>query len=216
MDHPPRIYCYRCRKPDLLCICADVTPVPTRFGIVILQHPQESRRTISTARIVSLSLTGARLFVGLDFAGCTALHSHLAAAPGPVYLVYPERGALDVVDVMAREHGWPDGAPTFVIIDGTWAQARKIKNQNPCLDRFERVSLSPGAPSRYRIRRQPRGHYLSTVEASVLLLSRLEGSEEAFRPLLEVFDRMIDRQLSFKSGESRRGVRRPAPRPEGG
>lgn len=205
-----RPMCYTCRKPGLVCICADITPVPTRFRIVILQHPMEARNTISTARIVHLSLPGSRLFIGVDFTENTALRCCLAGAPGPIYLVYPERGAPEVAELAAREGHWPGPEPTFVLIDGTWAQARKIKNQNPILAGLPRVALAPDRTSNYRIRKQPRPQCLSTVEATELLLSRLEGPRSRYRPMLDVFDRMIDRQLSFKRVGSMRGLRSPS------
>jgi len=213
-----RPMCWTCRKPGLVCICRDIQPVPTRFRIVILQHPQEARNTISTARIVSLSLTGARLFIGIDFSQDRAFARCLAEAPGPVYLVYPERGAPEVAELSARESGWPDTAPTFILIDGTWAQARKIKNQNPILAGIPRVALAPDRTSNYRIRRQPRPNCLSTVEATELLLSRLEGPRSRYRPLLDAFDRMIDRQLEFVRSDApgvRRGIRVSATQPSG-
>ena len=205
-----RPMCYTCRKPGLVCICADIREVPTRFRIVILQHPMEARNTISTARIVSLSLPGSRIFVGIDFTDNNPLKRCLAEAPGPVYLVYPERGAPEVAELAEREQGWPDRQPTFVLIDGTWAQARKMKNQNPILDALPRVALAPDRTSNYRIRKQPRPQCLSTVEATELLLSRLEGPRSRYQPLLDVFDRMIDKQISFKQVDPTRGVRSPA------
>jgi DTW domain-containing protein YfiP len=207
-----RDMCYTCRKPALVCICALIQPVPTRFRIMILQHPMEARKTISTARIVSLSLPGSRLFIGVDFSQNAGLKRCLDDAPGPVYLVYPERGAPEVGDLAIAQAHWPGVVPTFVLIDGTWAQARKIKNQNPILAALPRVGLAPDTPSNYRIRRQPRANCLSTVEATELLLSRLEGPRSRYRPLLEVFERMIDRQLEFKKHDPTRGVRMPAPR----
>ena len=205
-----RPMCWTCRKPGLVCICADIRSVPTRFRVVILQHPQEARNTISTARIVSLSLTGARLFIGIDFAKDAAFLRCLREAPGPVYLVYPERGAPEVAELAEREQHWPGVEPTFILIDGTWAQARKIKNQNPILAPIPRVGLAPDRTSNYRIRRQPRPHCLSTVEATELLLSRLEGPRERYQPLLDVFDRMIDRQIAFRGTEPTRGRRLPS------
>lgn len=210
-----RPYCYTCRKPGIVCICGDIVTVPTRVRIVILQHPMEARNTISTARIVHLSLPGSRLFIGVNFADNNPFKRCLAEAPGPVYIVYPERGAPEAAELAQRENGWPNAEPTFVLIDGTWAQARKIKNQNPILDTLPRVALAPDRTSNYRIRRQPREYCLSTVEATELLLSRLEGPRERYRPMLDVFDRMIDRQLSFARVGPMRGVRTPYVPPAG-
>lgn len=205
-----RPMCYTCRKPGLVCICADIQPVSTRFRIVILQHPMEARNTISTARIVHLSLPGSRMFIGVDFSENNPFKRCLAEAPGPVYLVYPERGAPEVAELAKAEAHWPGAVPTFVLIDGTWAQARKIKNQNPILADLPRVALSPDRTSNYRIRKQPRPQCLSTVEATELLLSRLEGPRSRYQPMLDVFDRMIDRQLAFKKVDPTRGVRTPS------
>ena len=205
--------CYRCFKPDLMCICRDITPVATRFRLLILQHPVESRRTISTARIVSLSVTGSRLLVGVDFTNNSELARWVAPSEGPSYLVYPERGAPQVEELVEKEQGWPGLSPLFILIDGTWGQAKKIKNQNPVLASIPRVGMRPDFESNYRIRKQPRANCLSTVEATALLLSKLEGPAFSSRPLLEVFDRMVDRQLAFKSTRPGRGLRLPAPRP---
>lgn len=209
-----RPFCYTCRKPGLVCVCADIVPVPTRIRIVILQHPIEARNTISTARIVHLSLPGSRLFIGVNFSENIPFRRWLGETTGPVYMVYPERGAPEAAELAERERGWPAAEPTFVLIDGTWAQARKIKNQNPILDALPRVALAPDKQSNYRIRKQPRPHCLSTVEATELLLSRLEGPRERYRPMLDVFDRMIDRQLSFVRVGPMRGARAPYVPPE--
>jgi DTW domain-containing protein YfiP len=210
-----RTMCYTCRRPALVCVCADIRPVHTRFRIVILQHPQEARRTISTARIVTLSLPGSRHFVGVDFSSNRQLVECVTQPPGPVYLVYPERGAPEVGELHRRENGWPGVVPTFILIDGTWAQARKIKNQNPILGGLPRVALSPDRPSNYQIRKQPRPNCLCTVEAAELLLSRLEGPRSRYRPLLEAFERLVARQLAFKKRDPTRGVRAPSPAPAG-
>jgi DTW domain-containing protein YfiP len=209
---PNREMCYRCFKPDIMCVCSAIRPVRTRFRILILQHPQEARRTIGTARIVTLSVPGSRLLVGIDFTGNHVLMRCLKSTAGPAYLIYPERGAPDVTEVAQREDLWPAMSPLFVLIDGTWAQARKIKNQNPILADLPRVCLSPDRPSEYRIRRQPRLHYLSTVEAAALLLTRLDGPDDRSQPLLDVFQRMVQTQLSFRRTHPGRGVREPVPR----
>ncbi|MDU6750398.1 MAG: DTW domain-containing protein, partial [Bradyrhizobium sp.] len=44
-DHPPLAEappdCPHCQKPLPLCICDSVTPLESRLGLLILQHPQE-------------------------------------------------------------------------------------------------------------------------------------------------------------------------------
>lgn len=207
-----RACCWSCFKPRAACICADIVMLPCRIRFCVLQHPVEMRRTIGTARIVSLSLPHCPVFVGATFAGDAGLERFLIEAPGPVYMLYPERGAIEAGDLAQRESHWPDAPPTFVLVDGTWATARKIKNQSPMLDRLERVTLAPRRPSDYRIRKQPKAHCLSTVEATVHLLERLEGSGAPYQPMLDTFARMVDRQIEFRGVRPTRGIRSPAPR----
>ena len=58
-EHPgreARLFCYRCLKPKVACICAFIKTVGNQTGIIILQHPRERAHAIGTARIARLGL----------------------------------------------------------------------------------------------------------------------------------------------------------------
>jgi DTW domain-containing protein YfiP len=75
-----------------------------------------------------------------------------------------------------HERPWlPDRVPAFVLLDGTWSQASKIFNRSPYLQSLPRMSIQPGAPSTYRLRRQRCAQHLSTVEVAIALLEQSEG-----------------------------------------
>jgi DTW domain-containing protein len=46
--------CPHCRKPMPLCVCAEVKPIESRLGLLILQHPQEQDRALGTARLTAM------------------------------------------------------------------------------------------------------------------------------------------------------------------
>lgn len=194
--------CWRCRRPARVCYCTAVEAVETRTQVVILQHPRESEVPINTARIAALSLANSTLHVGLDFARDRQLSERLANADAPPVLLYPSPGAVDLM----REP--PTGPVTLVVIDGTWWQAAKLFKQNPLLQSLPRYGLSPRAESRYRIRREPAAHCLSTIEALEAALSVLENKPEGFPQLLRPFDSMVDMQLEFIAREHRPRHRR--------
>jgi hypothetical protein len=54
----------------------------------------------------------------------------------------------------------------------------------PIVAELPRYAFEPDSPSEYRIRREPREDYVSTVEAVVQALGELEGDRERFMPLL--------------------------------
>jgi hypothetical protein len=79
------------------------------------------------------------------------------------------------------------------------------------------VRLSPASPSRYRIRREPREDFVSTIEAIVQALQVIEPETKGFDALLEAFDSMIDDQLEHiarRQGEGSRHDRKRRPLPQ--
>ena len=172
----------------------------TRTRVLILQHPRERHVPINTARLARLSLPDAILRRAVDFDGDSVVADALAGRDGgpPPYLLFPGPDAID----LARER--PAGPVTLVVLDGTWWQARKLLRRNPRLATLPRISLAPATPSRYRIRREPHDHCVSTIEAIALALRALEGEggaddEARFASLLAPFEAMVEHQLSFAS-----------------
>jgi len=169
---------------------------------VILQHPRESEVPINTARIAELALSNSTLHVGLDFSGDGALRSALGNPAAPPVLLFPSDDAKDLA------HEPPPGPVTLVVIDGTWWQASKLYKLNPFLQALPRYGISPSTESRYRIRREPAAHCLSTIEALEAALSLLERRPGGFPELLKPFDTMVETQLDFVNREHRPRHRR--------
>lgn len=184
-----RPICLRCRRPERVCWCDRLQPVQSRTRACFLQHPRESREAIGTARMAHLSLPNSELHVGVEFGAHQRVRE--LAASGETALLFPGEGAIDpaaLVDKPPR---------TLIVVDGTWAQARKVIKRNPFLQALPRIGFLPPRPSNYRIRKEPAAECVSTIEAVVHVLGALEGEPERFRALLGAFERMVDLQLEF-------------------
>jgi DTW domain-containing protein YfiP len=166
-----------------------LTSIPTRTRVVFFQHPREREVAIGTARMASLCLEGSELHVGVRWSGTPTLAHVLGDPSRPPVLLWPGPGAIDVAAAP------PAGPVTLVVVDGTWAQAKKLVRSNPELDALPRYSFVPREPGRYRIRREPSADCRSTIEALAEVLGVLEGDRERFLPLLRPFDAMVDMQL---------------------
>jgi DTW domain-containing protein YfiP len=186
-----RAICQRCSRPSSVCLCRDLIEIDTCTPIVILQHPRESSVPIGTARLAELAFKSAERHVGVRFSECRPVRDALSDAQAPPILLFPGDGARD----LAQEP--PLGPVTLVVIDGTWSQAGKILKQNPELSRLPRYALDPQTPSRYRIRREPARHCMSTIEAIVGALRVLERAERNVQAALLPFDLLVEQQLSF-------------------
>lgn len=189
----PRLDCDRCWRPRVACYCAHLTEIPTATRVVVLQHPRERLKAIGTARIAALCLPSAEIVVGVDFTNDRRARSLLANPEAPAVLLYPSSDARD----LRRDP--PQGPVTLVVLDGTWHHAKSLLKHNPWLHALPKVAFAPDQPSEYRIRREPREDYVSTIEALVATLGILEGDTDRFQSLMNPFRAMVDVQLRFAS-----------------
>jgi DTW domain-containing protein YfiP len=176
-----------------MCYCPLLPRLETRTRVVILQHRRERDMPIGTARMASLCLPQAELHVGVDWTNSAPLARALGDPQRPPVLLYPGPNARDILSEP------PAGAVTLVVVDGTWAQARTVVRDNPILSALPRYAFSAPEPSRYRIRREPRAEYCSTIEALMHVLGVLEGDAAKFRALLVPFEAMIDAQVACEA-----------------
>ena len=197
----PRRACAACGRPGDLCYCAHVQPTSTRTRLVVLQHPREARFPLGTVHMVRLLLPEATVRVAVDFADDPVVDRLCAASPRP-WLLFPGPGARPLERVTSGP------APTLIAVDGTWTQAKALLRQNPRLAALPRVTLPAGAPSAYRIRRQPAQHCVSTLEAIARALDALEGPGFEAR-LLRPLHALVDDQLRFSAEQRSYRTRRP-------
>ncbi len=197
--------CARCRRPTRVCYCAAVPTLDTATRVVILQHPRERDMPIGTARMASLCLPHASLHVGIRWHESAVVRAALADPARTAILLYPGPGAKDIL----REP--PPGPVTLVVVDGTWSQAKTVVRDNPILRALPRYAFDAPEPSQYRIRREPRDEYVSTIEALMHVLGALEGDAPRFRALLDPLRAMVDAQLAARASGSTPRYRIPSP-----
>jgi DTW domain-containing protein len=198
--------CPRCGKRASLCICSGIVPLDTRVEVVILQHPQEQDVALGTARLTALQVKRATLRIGLSWASLAKLLGRsveprrwavlylgsakpAAIAPGRELVLLDRKGEplVDQAAALAEIEG-------IVVLDGSWSQAKALWWRNPWMLKCRRIVLGPRQPSRYgKLRREPRRDGLSTIEATALVLSRLEENPEIERALLRSFETLLQR-----------------------
>lgn len=207
----PRAECYRCFKPQAYCVCASIRKVNNRTEIIVIQHPRERFHAIGTARFVELGLQRTKRLVSwfdperplacspeaLGLGPISAEESAQEVSPSSslknerVGLLYPREGAKLLGALSPEER--PE---RLIVLDGTWHHAHTIYRANPWFQEIPHYVLKPEEPSRYRIRKEPKAEYVSTLEAIVQALQVLEPGLEGLDELLKAFDQMIDAQIT--------------------
>ena len=186
--------CEQCLRPVSHCLCAAIQRVSNRTRVLILQHPDEAKHPLNTARLAVLGLERAELLVGERFPELDAL----LASTERALLLFPDDPSVPrtnpVPEVQINSDISPSQPSLLIVPDGTWRKARRIVRLNPELSILPRISLPAGEPSTYRVRKAREEAAVSTIEAIERALSILEP-ERDFKPLLQPFDALVAQQI---------------------
>ena len=104
------------------------------------------------------------------------------------YVVFP--GEFVAAErVVTEVRSADEKRPLFVLLDGTWPEARKMFRKSPYLDHLPVLSLQTGQLSNYRLRRSRRDDHLCTSEvtAACLALADEQRAAEVLAAYLDVF-----------------------------
>ncbi len=190
-----RAMCYRCNRPQRLCWCGKVTPMPSRTKFVILMHPYEHRRIkLNTGRLAHHCLADSELYVGERFDEHDGVQALINDPDNYPVLLYPGKNARDLSKGELRAEDFPDRRLVVFLLDGTWRLVRPMLRFSESLQRLPKVMFSNADPSRYVIKRQPEAGCLSTLEAAHELLVALDrcGLDDYAMPeqMLDLFAEM--------------------------
>lgn len=205
--------CYVCYRAKKNCLCDSIKPFSTRMRFVILMHSKEAQKQkTGTARLAKLCLTNAELLIGTDFTHNERVNCLLRDPSYSPFVLYPGPKAVSFKtggDSLFKSEG---KTPLIFVIDGTWRGARSLLNKSQNIRALSRLSFSRSYNSQFIIKRQPRAHYVATIEAIYYLCKEAEeaGSENlnAQSEILKiVFKKMVDTQINYQRGAGR-GSRR--------
>lgn len=185
--------------------------MPTQTHVLILQHPQEPDHELGSARLAHLSLKNSTLQIGLSWRNLRAALGKEAQPSqwGVLYLGSGIKGPSPAEDLrktplyFVSKQGAPIPAPPllagFVILDGTWSQAKALWWRNAWLLKLKRAILNPTRKSLYReLRKEPRKECLSTLESIAEVLDAQGESPEVGNQLRQVFAELLERKRSQK------------------
>ncbi len=156
--------------------------MPTRTKFLVVRHPWETRKTTGTARMAELALPECRCVeLDVDPSATNRLLEGLERA----WLLYPDGAPA------------PNGAPPpewLVVLDGTWAQTRRMLRRLTNLRglTFWALPAGPAPIPRLRSPHHPDGR--STLEAIADAVALLEGPSVA-EPLRNLHRRFVEQVL---------------------
>lgn len=181
------IRCEQCQLPRLNCLCPYKVEVQSHIRFWLVMHDLERYKPTNTGRLIKDCLADTEVFGWARTEPDALLLERLKDPRFAPFLVFPD----DQPDYASRvvEYQTPDDGriPVFIILDGTWRQARRMFRHSPYLDSLPIVSLRTERLTRYRLRKPASAQHLCTAEVAAELL-RQGGEEEAANVLDDYFD----------------------------
>jgi len=183
-----RKLCDQCKRPTNVCYCQFISRLENQWPVFILQHFKESNHALGTANIAKLSLSNCEILLSNDSNYHVKKDALIKQKP---LLVYPGNKCIPIEEVKIEK------PRPLIFLDGTWRKTRRLLYESTDLNQLQKINIKPDTLSRYRIRKTPNPHALSTLEAIVYVLSKLEAETDKYQPLLHTMDQMINKQIEL-------------------
>jgi DTW domain-containing protein YfiP len=182
-----RARCPECRLPITHCMCALCQPQALPAGFCLLMADIEPLKPSNTGWLVADVVQDTHAFGWARTEADPRLLALLADPRWQPYVVFPGDRAEQperVVHALPPPALGQQGAgprPLFILLDATWAEARKMFRKSPYLDRFPVLSLQPEAVSHYQLRHAAHREHLCTSEVAALCLAQAGAPQAAER-----------------------------------
>ena len=168
---------------------------PVDFALIV--HPHEVRSTVGTAWILRRSISNLHWFrsKGPDL-DTQNRFLQLVQMPGLTpFLLFPGPQSANLSEDPDPPWKGPitfQNRPLFIILDGTWLQARSMLRKSKVLQSLRRVSFKTRQPSEYQFKKQPHPLCLSSVEGAHRVIEIVSNRGWASPPPHRAHDQMIE------------------------
>jgi len=187
--------CPGCNLPQLNCLCPYAVGAESEARVWLLTHSMEHLKPTNTGRLIRDVLPDTEVFTWYRTAPDERLLTLLGDARFAPFVVFPDDQpdyAERVVGIDAVAEAKKAGRiPVYLLLDGTWRQARRIFRKSPYLDALPVLPLRTERLTRYRLRKPSSSAHLCTAEVAAELL-RQGGDEDAAQALDDYFDAFND------------------------
>ena len=173
-------------------------PVENLWPVYIFQYFKEKQHPLNTAIIAKLGLKQSEIIRSNEANFDQQCEAIIKQQP---LLIYPGEDSIPI-ETLLDESAITEKPRPILFLDGTWRKTRLLIHESPQIAQLQKISIKPKLRSRYKIRKAPNPDAISTLEAIVYVLSRLEHEPDKYHSLLETMDIMINKQIEMMGEET--------------
>ncbi|RTZ13816.1 DTW domain-containing protein [Vibrio aquaticus] len=196
-DTCPPSTCPQCQL-RFQCVCEQLPKLDSSIHFALLIHENEQNRETNTGQWLLKSMPSTTsVHIWQRKSPCPKLVALLENPRYQAYLLFPGDESIEVTRACAKA-GETQTLPLFIVLDGTWQEAKKMLRKSPWLQSIPLAHVTPSKTSNYQLRRNQEEGHLCTLEVGCEVLSAV-GEKAQSEQLLQFFDHYM---LAFKADKS--------------
>jgi len=173
--------CVNCMLLPYLCICAYKKTVTTNSAFLLLMYDDEILKPSNTGRLIADIIPDTFAYIWSRTTPNIEMLSLLQDPQWQPMVIFPEEYAQPERVITKGKVINSDKKTLFILLDGSWAQAKKMFRKSPYLDNLPVLSFSPEKLSAYLVRKATKENQLATAEVASLALEYIGEQQNALQ-----------------------------------
>lgn len=189
--------CNFCMLMPKHCICNEQPVTNSDIDFILLYHLDEIFKPTNTGRLIAdVFPDNTYAFLYSRITPPQELLDLLADTNRECIIIFPsspEQQREEITKVAPQNNK----KLTFILLDGTWRQGRRMFNGSQWLKNFPVLKIDPEDKTLYATRKAACDSYLSTVESAALALANA-GEIQSAKSLFDYFNLFNQRYLEIR------------------
>nr|WP_086939366.1 tRNA-uridine aminocarboxypropyltransferase [Thaumasiovibrio occultus] len=169
--------CKYCMVNSHLCICAHRPVVESNAAFMLVMYDDEVLKPSNSGRLIADVFDECFAFIWSRTNPDPDMLAVLGDERYQPYVIFPEEYAPErVATEITLESG---KKPLFILLDGSWNEAKKMFRKSPYLNQFPLLSIQPEQASRFTLRESAKDNQLATAEVAARIVDLFGESANA-------------------------------------
>ena len=170
--------CTQCMLLPYLCICSIKKTVATQSAFLLLMYDDEILKPSNTGRLIADIIPDTYAYIWSRTQPDNEMLALLKDPQWQPIIIFPAEYAQPE-RVLSHYQVSSGKRPLFILLDASWAQAKKMFRKSPYLDALPVLSFSPQKLSEYLVRKASKDNQLATAEVASCVLDTIGEADNA-------------------------------------
>lgn len=175
------VRCKTCQIAQQYCICEHQPKPSSDVAVMLLVSDAEILKPSNTGRLILDTVEQGYAFPWHRTEPNPEMLALLKDETLQPIIIFPEEYVDDKKRVLpeTKSVSLEGKKPLFILLDGSWREARRMFRKSPYLDGFPVCSIKPEAVSNYMMRKSEKEEHLATAEVASLVFEQFGASRNA-------------------------------------